>query len=294
MHIPVLKNEVIQYLDPKANENFIDCTIGQGGHTMAILDKNQPKGKVLGIDLDRKQIENCQALKDKFAERLILVNDSYANLERIVKENNFENINGILLDVGFSSFQTDESKKGFSFQRNEDLIMQYQENSDNLTAKDIVNKWTKEQIENILTEYSDEKFAKQIAKKIVEQREQKEINTTFDLVEIIKSAVPARFHFSGIHCATRTFQALRIVVNKELDNLEKVLPQALSVLNNNGKLIVISFHSLEDKIVKNFLKNEEKQGHVNIITKKPIVPADSEVFSNPRARSAKLRVAIKI
>ncbi len=301
MHIPVLLNEVIEYLDPKPNENFVDCTIGQGGHTKLILDKISPNGKVLGIDLDKKQIDNCKHLKDNFKERLILVSGNYANIENILQEANFSSVDGILADVGFSSFQLEEGNKGFSFLKNENLDMRYNTEIQNeLTAKVIVNEWTEENLKRILEEYGEEKFAKQIAKKIIEERSlrlrsgREKIETTFDLVEIIKKAIPLKFQHDRIHYATRTFQALRIVVNGELENLRKLLSQAVSVLNKDGRLVIISFHSLEDRIVKSYFNEEFKNNNIKILTKKPITAQDQEIMDNPRARSAKLRAIIKI
>jgi 16S rRNA (cytosine1402-N4)-methyltransferase len=294
MHIPVLLNEVLEYLNPKPNENFVDCTVGQGGHTKLILEKITPNGKVLGIDLDEKQIDSCKLLKEKYGERLILVNDNYANLKDIINKNNFNKVNGILADIGFSSFQTDESKKGFSFQRNEPLDMRYNLDKNNLTAKIILNEWTEKEIEKILEDYGEEKFSKQIACEIVKQRKIIEISTTFQLVEIIKKAIPLKFQYGRIHYATKTFQAIRIVVNGELENLKKVLSQAFSVLENGGRLAIISFHSLEDRIVKNYFKEELEKGTIKILTKKPIKASDQEVELNPRSRSAKLRAIIKL
>lgn len=292
MHTPVLLKEVIDYLNPKANENFVDCTIGQGGHTKSILERTSPSGRVLGIDWDKKQIENCKLLKEQFGERLIVVNDNYVNLSEILKNNNFENISGILLDVGFSSFQIEDSKMGFSFLRDEYLNMSYNEQND-LTAEIIINQWSENEIEEILTAYGEEKFSRQIAKKITDQRKISKIQTTFQLVEIIKKAIPLKYQHNKIHFATRTFQALRIAVNKELENLQNTLPQAISVLNKGGIMVVISFHSLEDRIVKNFFRDQEKNNLIKILTKKPITSTDQEIAENPRSRSAKLRAVIK-
>jgi 16S rRNA (cytosine1402-N4)-methyltransferase len=292
MHIPVLLNEVIKYLDPKPNENFIDCTMGQGGHAVAILEKIGPMGKILGIDLDGKQIENCRRLKERFNNRLILANDNYANLKNIAEQNNFFPINGILLDLGFSSFHTDESQKGFSFLKNEPLDMRYNLQN-NLTARQIINEWPEKEIEKILEEYGEEKFAKKISKKIAEARQIKKIETTLQLVGIIEKAIPGR-RKGDIHCATRTFQALRIAVNDELENLKNILPQAVSILSSGGRLAVISFHSLEDRIVKSFFKETEKENIAKILFKKPITASEQEILENPRARSAKLRAIIKI
>ncbi|MFA5754877.1 MAG: 16S rRNA (cytosine(1402)-N(4))-methyltransferase RsmH [Candidatus Paceibacterota bacterium] len=278
MHIPVLLKEVIDGLNPQPNGNYIDCTLSSGGHTKEILKRNGPNGKVLGIEIDREIFE--KTIKD---ERLIAVNDSYINLERIIAENNFNDVSGILLDVGMSSYHVDSSERGFSFNKDEPLVMTY---GDGVTAEEIINEYSEAEIEKILREYGEEKFSKRIAKKICEERKRRKIKSTFQLVEIIRKIVP----YSKIHPATRTFQALRISANDELNNIERVLPQALEALNKGGGLLVISFHSLEDRIVKNFMKNEG----LEVITKKPIVPTEEEIITNPRSRSAKLRIAIKI
>lgn len=290
IHIPVLTKEVLQYLDPKENENFIDCTVGQGGHAILILEKNKPNGKVLGIDLDSDQIENCKlTIKDN---RLILVNDSYVNIKEIVEKIKFGQVNGILLDMGMSSAQLEGTTKGFSFQKDEVIDMRYN-TSQKLSAEIIVNEYSKEELEKILQEYGEERFAKQIAKKITEERKINKIESTFQLVEIIKDATPSEYWRGRIHYATRTFQALRIAVNGELENLKKVLPQAISVLSSEGRIVIISFHSLEDRIVKNFFREREKEGSIKILTKKPLVAEAGELILNPRSRSAKLRAFIK-
>lgn len=287
IHKPVLLKEVIEYLNPKSGENFVDCTVGEAGHTLAILEKNGPHGKVLGIDWDANQIENSKALTSDFKDRVILVNDSYINLRKIVDENNFNPVNGILLDLGMSSFQLEGSEKGFSFKKDQLLDMRYDNSKNDLTAEKIVNEWGREEIEKILENFGEEKFARQIAKNIVEARKTKRIETTFQLVEIIEKSIPRR-RLQNIHCATRTFQALRIAVNGELDNVTKVLPEAFSILSSGGRLVVISFHSLEDRIVKNFFKEAGQ-----ILTKSPVTAQDGEMDENPRSRSAKLRAIIK-
>ena len=293
MHIPVLQKEVIKYLDPKPNENFIDATIGGGGHASELLQRIAPRGKVLGIDWTQEAIQGI-----KKNPNLILICDNFANLAEIVKQNKFNKVKGILLDLGYSSWHLEESGRGFSFQKKELLDMRY--NAQNqLTAEKIVNFWSKFEIERILREYGEERFAENIAQGIIEERKSKAIQTTSQLVEIISRAVPRGYLHGRIHFATRTFQALRIAVNDELSNIEKVLPQALQVLELGGRIAVISFHSLEDRIVKNFFSayakgygGQEKQ--IEILTKKPIVPNWQEIKINARARSAKLRVAIKI
>ncbi|MCK4781364.1 16S rRNA (cytosine(1402)-N(4))-methyltransferase RsmH [Candidatus Parcubacteria bacterium] len=287
-HIPVLQKEVLEYLNPKPNENFIDCTIGEAGHTFAILEKNKPNGKVLGIEIDPEVYKKSRA-----TDRLILVNDSYVDLKKIVGQYNFKNVSGILIDLGFSSWHIEKSKKGFSFQKDEALDMRFSPDS-NLTAKEILNRYSEKEIEKILKKYSQEKFGKRIAKKIIEARRMKPINTTFELVEIIKSSVPLWYQRQKRNPATKTFQALRIAVNDELNNLRKILPQTLKILKPGGKIVIIGFHSLEDRIVKNFFKETKKEKLVKILTENPIKPGREEIKINPRSRSAKLRAAIKI
>lgn len=279
MHIPVLLKETIKYLNIKENGNYIDCTLNGGGHTKEILKKTN--GKVLGIEIDKEIFEK---IKKENIERLIPVNDNYINLKNIIKENNFNNIKGILLDVGMSSYHIDESKRGFSFQKNEPLLMNY---SGNTTAREIVNNYNVKELEKIIREYGEEKHAKKIAEQIIKNRP---IDTTFQLIEIIKKVIP--FNKEKTHFATRTFQALRIEANKELENIKNVLPQALEVLEKQGVMVVISFHSLEDRIIKNFFKSRAKE--VELLTKKPVLPDEEEIKSNPRARSAKLRAVKKI
>ncbi len=290
MHIPVLKKEVLRYLNPKPNENFIDCTIGSAGHTIEILNKIRPNGKVLGIELDG---ELYRKLKEKNLDRLILVNDSYINLEKIVEKHKFRPVDGILLDLGMSSWQLEKSGRGFSFLKNEPLDMRYSESLNDLTAEKIINKYSQEEIEKILREYGEEGFAERIAEKIVEARRIKPIETTFQLNEIVKNAIPIRYQHGKIHYSTRTFQALRIVVNDELNNLRKVLPQIIEILSSGGRIVIISFHSLEDRIVKNFFRNLNNK-KLKILTKKPITPNKEEINFNRRSRSAKLRAAKKI
>ena len=293
MHVPVLQKEVIEYLDPKPNENFIDCTIGEGGHTLAILEKNGPKGKVLGIDADPEIIRNLKLEIRNFKKRIILVCDNFANLAETVKKQRFKSVSGILFDLGMSSWHLETSNRGFSFQKKEPLDMRY--NLQNpLTAEKILNYWSRVEIEKILKDYGEEQFAPKIAEALLNFRKFKPLQTTSQLVEIIKRATPGWYHRRKIHFATKTFQALRIAVNDELNNLEKALPQALNILKPGGRIVVISFHSLEDRIVKNFLKEGNKNNLLKILTKKPIIPSFKEMKINPRSRSAKLRASQKI
>jgi len=295
IHKAVLQKEVLEYLTPKPNENFIDCTIDGGGHTAVIIERIKPNGKILGIEIDK---ELYQKLEKR--NRLILVNDSYTNLKKIIEKYNFGPIDGILFDLGMSSWHLEKSSRGFTFLKNEPLDMRYNvtkfkrslKSCYQLTGSEIVNQWPEPEIEKILKEYGEERFAKRIARKIVEERRVKPIKNTFQLVEVIKKAVPSGYRHGRIHPATRTFQALRIAVNDELNNLKKVLPQTIEVLKKEGRIVIISFHSLEDRIVKNFFRKESS--NLQILTKKPIRASQEEIKINPRSRSAKLRAAIKL
>jgi len=290
IHKPVLLKEILEYLKPESGQKFIDCTFGFGGHGLAILEKVLPNGKVLGIEIDKDIFDQWNLAKQR-REGLVLVNDSYVNLKKIADENGFNAVDGILLDLGISSWHFDKSKKGFSFKDEESLDMRLDDRTEK-SASDIVNDWSYEDLAKIFSEYGEERFSKRIAKAIVEFRRKKAIKTTADLVNIIKDAIPKKFHRGKIHFATKVFQALRIAVNDELRNIEKVLPQAVEILKLGGVLAVISFHSGEDRIIKNFFKN--LKNNVEALTKKPIVPSDEEIKNNPRARSAKLRISQKV
>lgn len=289
-HIPVLQKEVLKYLDPKPNDNFIDCTLGDGGHAKAILEKNGPAGKILGIEWDPGQVRKLP--QREFGKRLIVVCDNFANLKSIVQRQNCGSISGIIFDLGMSSWHFEASGRGFTFRKDEPLDMRYNEQSE-LTAERIVNHYTEKEIVKILKGYGQERFAKSIAGKIVELRNIKPIKSTFQLVEAVMLATPVWYHYKKIHPATRTFQALRIATNRELENISKALPQTLNVMAPGGRLVIISFHSLEDKLVKNFFREQMEQRKVNILTKKPVLPSEKEIKSNPRCRSARLRAISK-
>jgi 16S rRNA (cytosine1402-N4)-methyltransferase len=277
MHLPVLQKEVLEYLNPKPNENFIDATFGGGGHSKAILERIKPKGKLLAIEIDPVLYKEN---KKRIPKGILLVNDSYINLEKIVEGKKFKNVAGILFDLGLSSWHLEESGRGFSFKKKEPLDMRYSPLIQK-TAEKIINYSSKFEIERILKEYGEEKRAGKITQLIIDHRRFSPIKTTKQLVEITNGP-------------QRTFQALRIAVNDELNNLKKALPQALKVLKLDGRLVVISFHSLEDRIVKNFFKEFFQKGHLKILTKKPVQPSKEEIIVNPRSRSAKLRAGVKI
>jgi len=297
MHIPVLLDEVIKYLNPVPGENFIDCTVGEGGHTFAVLQRTKPNGKVLALDLSVEAIEHLDKInseKQKLKNRLILINGNFKDLKKIVKKCKFYPVNGILLDIGLSNWQIEESKRGFSFRKDEPLKMNF--NNQGLTAKEIINNSSEKELRDIFSEYGEERYSWKIAKQIIRERKNKSIETTFELKNIIEKIIPHSKTYRGNinRVLARIFQSVRIVVNNELENLKQGLEQSLKILESNGRLVVISFHSLEDRIVKNFFKEEKKKNTLKILTKKPITASEEELKNNPRSRSAKLRAIIKL
>lgn len=307
-HIPVMLSEVLEYLDPKPGESFIDCTLGGGGYTRAIAEKVGESGLVLAIDEDELAINN---FKNKYGalKNVILAQDNFRNLAKITQQyaKNHGKFRGIALDLGLSSAQLEDRQRGFSFQSQGNLDMGFgQKRAGAETTEFILNNWEERELARIFREYGEEKFARKIAEKIVLARNKKRIATTQELVEIIKQAIPKRFHFGKIHPATRVFQALRIATNDELESLKLALPQMINLLNKGGKIVVVSYHSLEDRIVKNFFKQVSaecgcpaeipvcqcaQKARLKILTKKPIIPTQEEIERNPRSRSAKMRVA---
>lgn len=306
-HVPVLYNEVLEYLDPQPNQHFIDGTFGGGGHTLSILEKTSPDGEVIAFDQDETVVERFNKRKEKnninnIEKRLHIINSNFDQLKQKYDERFSVPISGVLLDLGLSSDQLEVSDRGFSFQKSEPLDMRMHAGSDTETAADIVNTYSQAELEKILRVYGEEDHARDIARAIVETRKRTKILTTNQLVETIDNVKsPQR---SGgqkpatarrrLHPATKTFQALRIAVNMELERIHTVLPQAVEVLESGGRVAVISFHSLEDKIVKLFFKEQERAGVLKVITKKPVKPTHKEVKENPRSRSSVMRVAEKI
>lgn len=310
-HVPVLLNEVIESLNLHPGMNVIDCTLGDAGHAEKILEKISPSGKLLGIDADPEAILRAKKFLFQFENQVSFVRDNFVNIKQILVENNFKPVDGILADLGWSSPQFEERNRGFSFQNlNEPLDMRYGGESQKLeNATDIVNFYSEEELSRIFYEYGEENLSEQIAKAIVETRKSaqggsavggKKIQTVGDLVEIILDVYRTKLKtvkevpwVGGLHPATKVFQAIRIAVNNELGVLERFLPQALEVLEKGGRLAIITFHSLEDGLVKHYFKSQENLT-INIITKKPIICSEEEFARNPRARSAKLRVVEKI
>lgn len=299
-HIPVMLKEVLEYLDIKPNYWYIDCNLGGGGHTEGILKAG---GKVLGIDLDPEaisevaknhqlEIKEVNGHLEAWSDNLILYQSNFANLKEVVNNTKIDPVMGVLFDLGVSSHQLEAAERGFSFNVDAPLDMRMNP-AQGATAADLVNGLYESELARLFWEYGEENFAKPIAKKIVQYRESKKIETTNELAKIILS-VRHRTPSDRTHPATRVFQALRIAVNTELESLEEALPQTVEVLAPKGRLAVISFHSLEDRIVKNFYVDQEKKGTLKILTDKPITPTEEEIAFNVRSHSGKLRVAEKI
>ena len=292
MHVPVLLQHVIEGLNLPKGATVVDATVGGAGYTKALCDAVGPRGVVIGLDQDEGALRAAkETLKDVICT-LHLVHANFRDVDEALATLGIESVDGIAFDIGLSSTQLEESGRGFSFMRDEPLLMTFREKQDasHFTAKDIVNSWKEDEIANVLTGYAEERNAKKIAKAIVEARRKAPIETTTQLVEVITTALG--YKGGPIHPATRTFQALRIAVNDELGALGEGLAKGYTVLKKGGRMAVVSFHSLEDRKVKEFFKEKEKEGSTRI-TKKPIPPDFDEVRRNPRSRSAKLRILEK-
>ena len=288
-HIPVLLNEVMEILKPQKGESFIDGTFGAGGHSEKILEAIGDSGKLISFDWDEKAQERNKNIFGR--NNFLFIRGNYKNIKEILKEKSLSRVDGLLLDLGFSSDQLEYSGKGFSFKKDEPLVMSYGEGE--LTAADVVNSYSEEQLKEIIKTFGEEKYPGRIARAIVEARHQAPIKTSFQLAQIVRSVLPKGYERGRIDPATRTFQAIRIFVNGELDNLQKVLRDLKDIVKSGGRVAIISFHSLEDRIVKNAFRDFKKEGIAEILTKKPITASLEEIKNNPRSRSAKLR-GIKI
>ena len=310
IHKSVLLEESIKALNLKKGDVVVDATLGGGGHSHEILKKIGSEGMLIAIDQDNEAIEKfkAQSKKLKAKGRIFLVNDNFANLDSILKELKIEKVDAILADFGISSDQLEKTERGFSFQKDAPLDMRMNQN-EGMTAADVVNSYSEKELANIFFEYGDEKYARLIAKGIVSQRKSKPIETTKELAVLIEKSIPKRYGSQKINPATKVFQALRIEVNKELESIREFIPKAIEVLDKKGRLSVITFHSGEDRIVKEIAR-ENARGCicppnfpvcrcgrfpiVKIVNSKPIVPGAKEIGDNPRSRSAKLRVVEKI
>lgn len=306
-HVPVLKDECIECLNVKESGIYVDGTLGGGGHSLCILEKLKGTGKLIGIDRDMDAITNT---KERLINHnnVIYVHDKYENISNILLNIGIKEVDGILLDFGVSSYQLDEPTRGFSYMQDASLDMRMNK-EDKLTAKFVVNKYSEERLAEIFFEYGEEKYSRSIAKNIVIERENKEIETTFELTQIIKRSMPKKALNEKQHPAKRIFQAIRIEVNQELIDLNNGINDAVEALSSGGRLLIITFHSLEDRIVKKAFEKLEGRctcpkdfpkcicGYTSkgkIITKKPIISKVEELETNPRARSAKLRIFEKV
>ncbi|MDP3764486.1 MAG: 16S rRNA (cytosine(1402)-N(4))-methyltransferase RsmH [bacterium] len=306
-HVPVLLKEVIQYLDPKKGEDFIDATFGEGGHAKEILKLISPEGKLLGIDLDFEsgpKLDSGSA-NLKASEPLVprsslsevglswsgieLRSGNFADIANISSRLNLDEVDGVLFDFGFRSFHIDASGRGFSYAKDEPLDMRY-DTETSLTALEVLNSWPENELERIFEEYGEERDSRKIAKAIAESRKDKKILTTGELVTVIDSVIRGY----KVKTYSRIFQALRIAVNNELENIKQGLEGAWSILKPNGRIVAISFHSLEDRIVKNFFNEKKQSGVGEVLTKKPIIASEDELKENARSKSAKLRAIKKI
>lgn len=314
-HIPVMLREVLEYLNPQAGQNYIDCTLGGAGYSMAIAKKIGEEGRVFSFDMDKMAIENAtQIFKKEKINNITLIHDNFRNLSKNIKEKFSDeeegSFDGIVFDLGLSSAQLEDEFRGFSFKLDAPLNMAFGELgvAEGNTTESIINSYGEEELVRIFKDYGEEKFARKIAAKILEKRKENKIKTTKDLVGTIEGAVPASYKRGKIHFATKVFQALRIATNQELHNIEEALPQAANLLRPGGRIIVISYHSLEDRIVKKFFKRESIDcvcppsvpvcvcGHtasLRMISRKPLTPCEEELKNNPRSRSAKMRIVEK-
>lgn len=307
LHKTVLQEEAVEQLNIKPNGIYVDATFGRGGHSLKILEKLSEEGHLYAFDQDAEAARYAEEHFSRFAN-FTFIHENFKHMKDALRERNVEKVNGILFDLGVSSPQLDEGERGFSYQHDAPLDMRMDRRM-KLTASEIVNEWEYEKLVSIFFQYGEEKFSKQIARKIEQARQRKRIETTGELVDIIKDAIPAPARRKGGHPAKRIFQALRIAVNDELNAFESALKESIDLLAAKGRIAVITFHSLEDRICKTIFKQasegpelprgipvipENYRPVLKVITKKPIVPTEEEIKENNRARSAKLRVAEKI
>ncbi len=307
LHLPVMEQEVLRYLIGSNEGTYLDATLGDGGHTEAICRRLTGKGKVISLDWDREALKRAEERLKPLSDRIELVHESYTRLEEVLQELGLKDVDGILIDLGASTLQLMDPERGFSFHQTGDLDMRMDRRR-SLTAREIVNLYSAAELADIFFRYGEERWSKRIAANIVRVREQEgPIEESRQLAEIVKEAVPARYRRQGGHPARRVFQALRLAVNGELENIETVLPRAVSALAKGGRICVISYHSLEDRLIKLFFRDQaapckcpvnmpcvcEKEPVLKVLTGKAIKPTEVEVANNPRARSARLRAAEK-
>lgn len=307
-HVSVLLNECIENLNIKPDGVYVDCTMGGAGHSREIVKKLSDKGLFIGFDQDKNAINTARERLSEYEGRVKFVHSNFENIKEELEKIGVHKIDGVLADLGVSSHQLDEADRGFSYMQDAPLDMRMDVRCE-FSAYDVVNTYTEDELAKIIKDYGEDNWARRIAKFIVEERANKPIETTGELVDVIKKAIPKKARIDGPHPAKRTFQAIRIEVNNELGVITKMINDASSIMNEDGRICIITFHSLEDRIVKNAFKylasdcicpqhlpicQCDKESEVKIITRKPILPSDEEIEVNPRSRSAKLRVAEKI
>jgi len=290
LHVPVLQAEVLDWLQPRSNGLYVDGTLGLGGHTQALLERTAPAGRVIGFEWDEEAAGQAAARLSRYAERFRIVLASYTSLLPELDKLGIGRIDGLLADLGVSSLQLDQAERGFSFRADSTLDMRMDRRNP-VTAADLIARLSEEQLADILYYYGEERQARRIARFLVKAREEEPVATTGRLAAVVAAAVPGKYHPHRVHVATKTFQALRIAVNGELDNLVQLLALAPEVLAPGARFCVITFHSLEDRMVKQAFKQNSAYA---VLTKRPIEPSEAEVARNPRARSAKLRVASRV
>jgi 16S rRNA (cytosine1402-N4)-methyltransferase len=289
-HVPVLVEEVMTFLRCEPGRTYVDATLGGGGHASEILKRTAPDGVVIGMEWDEEALSEARNTLMPFGDRVKIFRENFIHLSDFIKA---ESVDGMLLDLGLSSIQVEKAERGFSFKGEGPLDMRMDQRL-NRTAADLINRLSPEELEDTLFRYGEERWAKRIARAIVQEREREPLQTTQTLRKIVHSAIPRRFHSRRIDPATRTFQAFRIRVNEELDNLGKILETGWKVLKRGGRICIISFHSLEDRMVKETFRRLGKEGEMRLLTKKPVTPSEEEKRENPRSRSAKLRCAERV
>lgn len=296
MHQPVLLQELIEELTIQPAHIVIDATLGGGGYSKAISERLGKTGTLVGIDQDGAAVERTRLKLGGATCSVYLREANFRTLDQVLNDLKIDRVNGIAMDLGFSSDQLETSERGFSFQKDEPLLMTFKENPTkaDLTAHDIVSAWSEEHLADIINGFGEERFAKRIARAIVGTRETKSIDRTKELSEIITQAVPRWYTFRKLHPATKTFQALRIAVNDELGALREGIEKGIERLAPKGRFAIVSFHSVEDRVVKTHFRTAQQKGLGQVVTKKPLVPTQEEITDNPRARSAKLRIFEKV
>jgi 16S rRNA (cytosine1402-N4)-methyltransferase len=292
-HIPVMCDEILGYLKPGPGQTIVDATLGTGGHSLKILPRIMPGGRLIGIDRDQESLEIAGRRLSDFKGSCELIHGNFMDIDSVLKKLSVKKVDGILLDLGISSFQLSNPERGFSFQQEGPLDMRL-DRSSYISAYDLVNNLNEEEISNLLWTFGEERWHNRIARFLVEERKRQPISTTAQLSDIIVRAVPYRQRYYRIHPATRTFQAVRIAVNRELETLEAALKKSVELLSPGARICVISFHSLEDRIVKLNFREFVAQGLIDLITHKPQTPTYAETRENPSSRSAKLRVAERL